>query len=144
MDVKVSLERLGESSASAPLPDKQLRMEGDVETATLPLGELSEGGYTATVRIGSAPPARFDFACERGGAAFADSRPDTALLERISKETGGMSLRAADAARLKAPPATHVESQRLLAPLLPAWLWALLAASGIGAHWYLRRRAGLM
>jgi uncharacterized membrane protein len=144
VDVKVSLERLGEAARAGDLPEKQLRMEGDVETATVPLGALSEGGYSATVRIGSAPPARFDFACERGGAAFADSRPDPALLERISKETGGISLRAEDAASLKAPPPTHVESQRLVAPLLPAWCWALLAASGIGAHWYLRRRAGLV
>jgi hypothetical protein len=144
VDVKVSLERLGEASGGPALPEQQLRMEGDVETATLPLGTLTEGGYSATVRIGSAPPARFDFACERGGAAFADSRPDPALLERISRETGGVSLRAADAGSLKAPPPTHVESQRVVAPLLPAWLWALLAASGIGVHWYARRRAGLV
>jgi uncharacterized membrane protein len=144
VDLKVSLERLGEASGGPALPEQHLRMEGDVETATLPLGVLTEGGYSATVRIGNAPPARFDFACERGGAAFADSRPDPALLERISRETGGVSLRAADVGSLKAPPPTHVESQRVVAPLLPAWLWALLAACGIGAHWYARRRAGLV
>lgn len=144
VDVKVSLERLGEATKSAALPERQLRMESDVETATLPLGALTEGGYTATVRIGNAPPARFDFACERGGPAFADSRPDAALLEAISKATGGVSVRADDAGSIHAPPATHVESQRLVAPLLPAWLWALLAASSIGAHWYARRRAGLI
>lgn len=143
VDVKISLERLGEASSS-PLAQKQLRMEGDVETASVPLGALGEGGYTATVRIGSAPPTRLDFACERGGAAFADSRPDPGLLERLSGATGGISLLADDAGSLKAPPATHVESQRLVAPLLPAWSWALLAASSIGAHWYLRRRAGLV
>jgi len=143
VDVKVSLERLGEATASPPRP-LPLRMEGDVETATLQLGVLTEGGYTATVHIGNAPPARFDFACESGGPAFADSRPDGALLERISKESGGVSLRAAEAASLQAPPPTHVESQRVVAPLLPAWVWALLAASGIGAHWYARRRAGLL
>jgi uncharacterized membrane protein len=144
VDVKLNLERLGEATTSAAMPEKALRMEGDVETATVPLGALSEGGYSVTVRIGSAPPARLDFACERGGAAFADSRPDAALLERISKETGGLSLHADDAASLTAPPPTHVESQRLVAALLPPWVWALLAASGIGAHWYLRRQAGLV
>jgi len=144
-DVKVTLERLGENASGAPpLPEKRLHMEGNVETANLALGVLDEGGYSAIVHIGSAPPARFDFACERGGAAFADSRPDPSLLDRIAEETGGVSLRAADAGRLKAPPATHVASQRLVAPLLPAWLWALFAASGIGAHWYARRRAGLV
>jgi hypothetical protein len=143
VDVKVTLERLGDATPPPPRPPP-LRMEGDVETATLQLGVLTEGGYTATVHIGSAPPARFDFACESGGPAFADSRPDAALLERISKESGGVSLRAADASRLQAPPPTHVESQRVVAPLLPAWIWALLAASGIGAHWYARRRAGLL
>jgi uncharacterized membrane protein len=145
VDVKVTLERLGEAG-TPPAPPKplQLRMEGDVETATLPLGALSEGGYTATVHIGSSPAARFDFACESGGPAFADSRPDPSLLERISQQTGGVSLKASEASSLKAPPPTHVESQRVVAPLLPAWIWALLAASGIGAHWYARRRAGLI
>jgi uncharacterized membrane protein len=143
VDVKVGLERLGEPGRAAPV-EKTLRMEGDVETALLPLGALEEGGYSATVRIGSAPPARLDFACERGGPAFADSRPDPNLLERISQQSGGKSVRAEDAASLPAPPTTHVDSQRVAAPLLPAWLWALLAASGIGAHWYARRRAGLI
>jgi uncharacterized membrane protein len=143
-DVKVTLERLGEGKSGAALPEQQLRLEGDAETGTLPLGVLDEGGYTATVRIGSAPPARFDFACERGGAAFADSRPDPALLERLAKATGGVSLAASDAANLTAPPATHVESQRVTAPLLPAWVWALLGAASIGAHWYARRRAALL
>lgn len=143
VDVRVSLERLGEPGA-APSPEKTLRMEGDLETTTLPLGVLEEGGYSATVRIGSAPPARLDFACERGGSAFADSRPDAALLEGIARESGGISVRAEDVASIHAPPATHVDSQRVTAPLLPAWLWALLAASGIGAHWYARRRVGLI
>lgn len=143
VDVKVTLERLGDSGAPIP-PPPSIRMEGDVETATLPLGTLTEGGYSATVHIGSSPPTRLDFACESGGPAVADSRPDPALLERISQQTGGVSLKAADAGNLKAPPPTHVESQRVVAPLLPAWVWALLAASSIGAHWYARRRAGLL
>ncbi len=142
-DVKVTLERLGEARG-APLPERQLRMEGDSQSAKLALGTLEEGGYTATVRIGSAPPARFDFACERGGPAFADSRPDPALLERLARATGGVSLAASAAGDLKAPPPTRVESQRLTAPLLPAWLWASLAAAALGAHWYARRRAGLL
>ncbi|HEY6077978.1 MAG TPA: glutamine amidotransferase [Polyangiaceae bacterium] len=155
VDVKVTLQRLGglrgeptlgllTSKGGQPLPEKQLRMEGSVETVTVPLGVLDEDGYSATVRIGSAPPARFDFACERGGPAFADSRPDPQLLERIAEQTGGVSLGARDVATLKAPPATRVASQRVSAPLLPAWLWALLAAVSIGAHWYARRRAGLL
>lgn len=144
VDVKVSLERLGDA-ASAPLaPDRQLHMDRDVEIATLPLGVLDEGGYSAIVRIGSAPPARLDFACERGGPSFADSRPDPGLLERISELSGGVSVRAADAASLQAPPPTRVASQRLVAPLLPAWIWALVAATSVGIHWYARRRAGLI
>src|SRR5204863_4029943 len=42
VDVKVSLERLGESTAAA-LPEKSLHMDNDVETATLELGTLEEG-----------------------------------------------------------------------------------------------------
>jgi hypothetical protein len=141
--VTVNVERLGEGTAAA-LPEKSLHLDGDAETATLELGSLDEGGYTATVRIGNAPPARLDFACERGGPAFADSRPDVGLLERLSSATGGKSVAASDAGSLPAPPPTHVSNQRIVMPLLPAWLWALAAASAIGAHWYARRRAGLV
>jgi uncharacterized membrane protein len=144
VDVKVSLERLGEASPTPVAPLRQVRMESDVESVTLPLGTLSEGGYTATVHIGDSPPARFDFACESGGPAFADSRPDPDLLGRLSRESGGTSVAAADAASLQAPPPTRVASQRVVAPLVPAWLWALLAGVGMGAHWYARRRAGLL
>jgi hypothetical protein len=145
VDVNVSLEELGSVvDPDKPLPDKKLRMEANVETVTVPLGALGEGGFSATVRIGSAPPTRFDFACERGGVAFADSRPDPVLLERLAQQTGGVSLRASSASSLKAPPPTRVASQRMSAPLLSAWVWALLAGSSIGVHWYLRRRAGLI
>jgi len=144
-DVTVSLEELGSVvDPDKPLPDRKLRMEANVETATVPLGALGEGGFSATVRIGSAPPTRFDFACERGGVAFADSRPDPALLERLAEQTGGVSLAASGASSLRAPPPTRVASQRMSAPLLPAWVWALLAGTSIGLHWYLRRRAGLI
>ena len=145
VDLTVSLEELGAvADPDHPIPDKALRLGDSVETATLPLGTLSEGGYAATVRVGSAPPTRFDFACERGGVAFADSRPDPALLERLAQQTGAVSLGAGDVRSLKAPPPTRVASQRLSAPLLPTWLWALLAAASIGTHWYVRRRAGLI
>ncbi len=143
VDVKLSLERMGEGTA-APLQEKQLRLEGNVESALVPLGVLGEGGYSATVRIGNAPPTRFDFACERGGAAFADSRPDPSLMERIAQASGGVSLGAGEIGSLKTPPPTHVASQRVVAALLPAWVWAALAASALGAHWFARRRAGLL
>jgi hypothetical protein len=143
VDVKLTLERLAVETG-APLLEKSLRMASNVETATVPLTPLEEGGYTATVRIGSAPPSRFDFACERGGPAFADSRPDPGLLESLARQTGGVSLTLSDIPHLKAPPPTRVASQRMSAPLLPAWLWALAAAASIGAHWYSRRRAGLI
>jgi hypothetical protein len=144
VDVKVALERLGEPTPTPVAAPRQVRMESDLESVTLPLGPLEEGGYTATVHIGDAPPARLDFACESGGPAFADSRPDPALLQRLSKESGGSSVTASEASSLQAPPPTRVASQRLVAPLVPAWLWALLAGVSLGAHWYARRRAGLL
>ena len=145
VEVKVSLDRLG-TDEKRVLFDGQLRMDGSVETGTLALGVLDEGAYTATVRIGNAPPARFDFACERGGAAFADSRPDPGLLERISHETGGVSLRAADAANLIRT-AAHARRQpaHRRAALAGVAVGILLGAAGIGAHGeYARRRAGLI
>jgi uncharacterized membrane protein len=143
VDVEVALKPLGVEAAQT-LPGKKLRMDSNVETALVPLGPLGEGGYSATVRIGSAPPARFDFACERGGAAFADSRPNPTLLERLALETGGTSRSAERAEEIESPKPTRVTAERQSQPLLPAWLWAALAGAGIGAHWYVRRRAGLV
>jgi hypothetical protein len=36
-----------------------------------------------------------------------------------------------------------VSIERNVAPILPAWAWAALAAVTLGAHWFVRRRGGL-
>ncbi len=106
-------------------------------------GPLEPGGYTARVRVGRAPATRFDFACERGGPAFSDSRPDAPRLERIAKLSGGRYVDAAQVSALPVPEPTEVAAQREVAPVLPQWSWALLAAAAFGWHWIERRRAGL-
>ncbi len=145
VELKLSLTPLGVSTPpTLALPAQKLRMEASVETLTAPLGTLDEGGYSATVQVGSAPPARFDFACERGGAAFADSRPDPARMQSLAQETQGTSLKAEDLESLDPPPATRVAAERVSTPLLPAWLWAFAASASLGAHWFVRRRTGLV
>jgi uncharacterized membrane protein len=106
-------------------------------------GRLRAGGYSARMRFGAAPPTRLDFACEDGGRAFADSRPDPARLERIARATGGKSVTPEEIADLPLPAATEVMVERRAAALLPPWIWSLAAAVALGAHWLLRRRAGL-
>jgi hypothetical protein len=105
---------------------------------------LSAGGYTAKVRIGEAPPSRHDFACERGGTAWADSRPDLNRLEAISRVTGGMAVDLARIDELPLPESTRVSAQREVAPIAPPWVWTLASALLLGLHWVARRNSGLV
>jgi uncharacterized membrane protein len=105
---------------------------------------LKAGGYTAKARIGEAPPSRHDFACERGGAAWADSRPDRPRLDAIARVTGGRSVGLDGIDDLPMPEATRVAAQREVAPVAPPWVWTLAAAVLLGVHWVARRNSGLL
>jgi uncharacterized membrane protein len=105
---------------------------------------LKAGGYTAKARIGEAPPSRHDFACERGGAAWADSRPDRPRLDAIARVTGGRSVGVDGIDELPTPEATRVAAQREVAPVAPPWVWTLAAAALLGVHWVARRNSGLL
>jgi uncharacterized membrane protein len=113
------------------------------EPFSVDVGKLAPGGYSARVWVGTGPSTRKDFACERGGDEWADSRPDEPRLRDISNVTGGKFLRAADAAQIPLPPATEVAVERRVQPVLPSWMWSLLAAAALGAHWIARRKTGL-
>ena len=113
------------------------------ELATVDVGKLEPGGYSAKVWVGTGPSTRRDFACERGGDEWADSRPDEARLRAIAQATGGEFLRASDAGRLPLPPATEVAAERRVEPVLPPWMWTMLAAASLGIHWIARRKTGL-
>src|SRR6185295_12309131 len=92
-----------------------IRLEGIASndaTVAIPLPVLEPGGYSARVRVGAAPPTRHDFACERGGPAFSDSRPDPDRLERISAATGGRSVDVEAVDTLPIPESTEVAAER--------------------------------
>ncbi|HEY2366284.1 MAG TPA: glutamine amidotransferase, partial [Polyangiaceae bacterium] len=109
----------------------------------LPLPPLPAGGYSALLRVGEGATTRRDFACEVGGDEWADSRPDVERLREIADTSKGSFHFASDAAKIDLPKATVVSTERHVAPIAPPWLWALLAAAAVGAHWYARRRSGL-
>ena len=136
-EVELELEPLGaQKGASIVRKVRETRV-------TVEQGLLVEGGYSARLRVGAAPPTRFDFACERGGLALADSRPDSDRLARIARATGGKSTTAADVTSLPKPASTLVTVERRTSPWLPAWGWALSAATALGMHWLARRQSGL-
>ncbi len=139
--IVVELQRLGVEGAEPKEHSADAKESGRVD---VPLGILETGGYTAKVRVGDAPPARFDFACERGGEAWADSRPDPERMKSIAAVTGGKSATLAELKSLPQPAATLVASERHVTAVLPPWAWALLAAAAVGGHWYVRRRSGLI
>ncbi|HVU01181.1 MAG TPA: glutamine amidotransferase [Polyangiaceae bacterium] len=121
----------------------KLVAEGGGAVVDVPVPKLAEGGYTARVRVGASPPTRHDFACERGGPAWSDSRPDPERLQRIASVTGGRAVRPAEVESIPVPEATEVAAERHVTPVLPPWAWSLASAVVLGAHWVSRRRAGL-
>ena len=140
-DVTLQLTQLGPQSAPVVSKNVKNPAPGPLD---LDLGVLEAGGYSASARVGAAPPTRFDFACERGGPAWSDSRPDVERLARLSRATGGRQVSVANIADLPVPDPIEVTAERSSVPLLPAWAWTLAASLALGAHWYARRRQGLL
>jgi uncharacterized membrane protein len=121
---------------------------GGGEPVEIQAGRLDTGGYSAVVEIragasGKGPTTRRDFACEKGGDEWADSRPDSARLQAIAAEMKGRFVLADEAGSLPLPAATQVATERHVAPILPPWAWTLFAAAALGSHWIVRRRGGL-
>ncbi|MFT3776306.1 MAG: glutamine amidotransferase [Minicystis sp.] len=140
----LKIQRLG---STEPMRTRETILDGNGKPVELPIGALEAAGYSAEVEIvgagGKGPTTRRDFACEKGGDEWADSRPDADRLKEIAKTTGGKYVTAADAGTLPLPPAMQVAAERQVAPLLPAWAWAIGAAMMLGAHWIVRRLSGL-
>jgi hypothetical protein len=139
--VEVWLERLGEPKG------QPIRLTADGASSAvveLVVPKLEAGGYTARVRMGASPPTRHDFACERAGPSWSDSRPDPDRLDRLAAATGGKSVDEDAISSLPVPEATEVAAERHVSPVLPPWAWAVGAAMMFGGHWVIRRRAGLV
>jgi uncharacterized membrane protein len=104
---------------------------------------LEPGAYVARLHEGSTVLAIADFACERGGDEWADSRPDPERLASLSKATGGRFALASNARELALPRPVRVSTQRRVSPWLPSWVLTMAAATLLGLHWFMRRRDGL-
>lgn len=139
-DLELTVTPLGLGSASSIVKKATVPAEGVLD---VDIGTLAAGGYTARARIGRAPATRFDFACERGGAAWGDTRPDPERLARVAKAAGGEFVSRDKIGDLPLPPPTEVAVQREVVPLVPPWIWTLAAAIALGWHFIERRRAGL-
>lgn len=120
------------------------QLDGSSETKEISIGRLDPGGYSASLAMGEgSQKTQRDFACERGGSEWADSRPDLARLRAVAEATGGEMVLATESSELPVPASTQVISERHVSPLLPPWVWTLAAAALLGAHWLVRRRGGL-
>lgn len=139
-DIQVTLERLG-AGVSDTFPLQQIEPIAGGSRRFL-ARQIAPGGYAARVRVGVAPPTRSVIACEEGGEAWADSRPDPERLAAISDVTGGVHVgvdRVSDLPRVKS---SFVSAQRESHPLAPPWVWATLAVVIMSVHWLVRRAAG--
>lgn len=107
----------------------------------LSIGDPGEPDEKA--KVPSALATRALATCERGGDEWADPRPDRTKLEALAKANGGVAVRANDTASIPTAKAAIVSIERNVAPILPTWGWATLAAIALGLHWFVRRRGGL-
>lgn len=143
-EVRLSLTPLSKSEQSSQKEEGfELPLDRREGSSLLFTAEdLPVGGYAARVRVGEAPPTRRVFACEEGGEAYSDSRPDPQRLQRISQVTGGQSVPYDEIESLPPPESTYIAAQRKATPFLPAWAWSLSAALMLCIHWVLRRLTG--
>lgn len=139
-DIEVTLEQLGPERRAAVV---QAVEDNHSATVSVTLPPQPAGGYAVRVGVGAAPATRHDLACEQGGSAWADSRPDNERLALISEVTAGRNVAHSDVSSLPTSAVTEVTAERHVSPLLPAWSWALLSSVLLGGHWIARRRAGL-
>lgn len=144
-EVVLSLEQLSVSGAGAAAPREKL-----VRKQSGPAGEpfvfrfegVEPGGYVARAQVGAAPPTRLVFACEAGGGAFSDSRPDPERLEKIAELSQGKFVWKGEVERLPEARATRVLARSVTKPLVPDWVWAGLSSLVLAAHWWFRRVGG--
>ena len=136
----VAVEQLGQ--VSPPVHRQQIRLD-NARVADVAIASLARGGYAALARLDGGPEARLDFACEKGGAAMADSRPDPDRLRKLAEITGGTYVTAPRIDELPVPPSYFVDETRTAVPVAPAWVWAALAAVALGAQWLAARSSGI-
>lgn len=138
--ISLNIEALTPSKQPSYTQDLDVDGRGTVDVTLRP---LPAGGYTARVTVGAAPATRYDFGCEGGGIAWTDTRPDVERLKRLARVSGGTFVDASNVAGLPKPKLSNITAERHVSPLFPVWVWTLLSAIFLGAHWVVRRQGGL-
>ncbi len=139
--VTIDVQRLDDSSK--PL-HREVPISAGVGTLRIPFEALAAGGYAARARFGNTTTVRRDFACEVGGQEWADPRPDPEHLKAIAAASHGVSVSTRQVDHIPLPDAKILTTMRRDLPVLPPWVWAILAATFAGMHWIVRRRTGLL
>jgi hypothetical protein len=139
-DATLGIVRLGDGHI---VREMRPSFDGSERPMTLNAGTLEPGGYSAVLHFASGAITHRDFACETGGDEWADSRPDPWRLRAIARATGGQYVDATNVDSLPFPEGARIATTHHVAPVLPPWLWALVATTSLGAHWIVRRLAGL-
>ena len=139
-ELSMEVEPLGLSGGAT---SKQKHALGGANAIETRLISIQEGAYTALARINGGLATRLDFACEKGGAALADSRPDAERIRKLAQTTGGYSVNSTDINNLPTPHSIFVDQIRTSKPIAPSWVWSLLAATLFGATWLSARRTGM-
>ncbi len=139
-DIALSIHEL--ETITAPSRDLVGVIDAD-SSAEFTIEGLRPSGYSAIARLGRGPSTRFDFACQEGGEALFDPRPDPDRLRRFADLKHAQLLSYDELDRLKLPEPDRVIISRSVRPVLPTPILAVFTACALSIYWMLRRRAGL-
>ena len=138
--LRIEVEGLGTKGGPAFVLEREIDGTSTIDTQ---LNPLPEGAYAAMAQISGGMTTRLDFACEKGGTALADSRPDALRLSRLATSTRGDAVVPDEIERLPIPRGLFVDQVRTSKSIAPQWLWSLVAAVSFGITWLQARNAGL-
>ncbi|MCH2110964.1 MAG: glutamine amidotransferase, partial [Polyangiaceae bacterium] len=137
-DIQFSVESLADATRVSP---QQVENQSHRHIFTVP--PLAAGAWLARAQVGDGPATRLFFACEKGGAAFGETRPDLPRLRELAQARGGEFLEAGPIG-FPRPKAQSVVLAKTVDELLPAWIWSLLAGLFLSLSWWFRRSAGYL
>jgi hypothetical protein len=149
--IDVTFARFLERENKLAAASKPIVFKADTDPPWLvPVGHLDAGVYQVRVRVWNSNPSEgqrfethFYAIAEQGGEEWARTSPDREKLAALAKAHAGTLTDAAHIDTWELHAEKVITLQKQIMPLFSAWIYSLIAAIGLGAHWILRRQASL-
>jgi hypothetical protein len=147
----ITLTRFLDSESKLGEESKPIVFKAETEPPWLvPVGRLDAGVYQVRVRVSSDNPSEgqrfethFYAIAEQGGQEWARTSPDRDKVEALAKAFSGTVTDAAHVDDWELHAEKVITLQQQITPIFSAWIYSLIAAIALGAHWLLRRQTRL-